>query len=146
MILKSKKNVSLALLLIITLGINISYSIGYNSALEDSKNEIKPIELRDFPNLETLEEFLQENKIDENMWIDQEYTCYTFSTDLVEASRIAGYRAQVLVKSDYMGTGLSHAYVQFWVESIDAWVLVEPQDDGIIEIYTSYTKYGSWIG
>ena len=57
-----------------------------------------------------------------------------------------GYRAQVVVKSDYMGTGLSHARVQFWVDSIHAWVLVEPQDDGIIDIFTSYTKYGTWIG
>lgn len=142
----SKKIGLFALLIMMFIGFGISYTIGYNSGITKIQDNINMAELGDFSNLEALEEFLAENKIDENVWVTDEYTCYTFSTDLVDAAREAGYRAQVVVKSDYMKTGTSHAFVQFWVDSINAWVLVEPQDDGILNIYTSYTKYGSWIG
>lgn len=141
------KQTRLFIIILLTIaGLMGSFVLGYNSGKEQVKDEWNLKSLKDIPDLTTLSVFLDENTIDENTWVKNEYNCYTFSTDLVDAARIAGYRSQIVVKSNYMETGTSHAQVQFWVENVGLWILVEPQDDGIIKTETSYTKYGSWGG
>ena len=137
---------TLLLTLFMISGLLVAYNIGHSQGTETTIKEWNMHNLRDFQDLITLRSFLAHNKIDENEWIKNEYTCYTFSTDLVDAARIEGYRAQVVIKNNYLGTGLSHAQVQFWVEESGVWIIVEPQNDGLFEIETSYTKYGSWGG
>ena len=64
----------MSILLLVIIGVSVSYAIGYNTGIKYEKKEVTN-QLHDFPDLVKLRAFLAENKIDENIWKDKEYTC-----------------------------------------------------------------------
>lgn len=84
---------------------------------------------RENPSMYELEQFLDENEVDEHRYIQGEYECNDFSVDLIEDARRQGYKAGLV---DLSRDGKhQHYMVAFRVDG--KLTLVEPQYDAVIQ-------------